>query len=99
MSKNLFGHIFLMHISCNIQKMSMQQPFPFLYSFSRLSYFNEVDGVIFIASLSGYNLILEEDPTENQMIECIKLFYTLTNSAFFAKTPFILFLNKTDVFK
>ena len=55
--------------------------------------------MIFIASLSGYNLILEEDPTENQMIECIKLFYTLTNSAFFAKTPFILFLNKTDVFK
>ena len=85
------------------------QQHPFFYSFllifqhfaclPRLSYFNEVDGVIFIASLSGYNLILEEDPTENQMIECIKLFYTLTNSAFFAKTPFILFLNKTDVFK
>ena len=104
-------HFSYAHIVGNIQKMPMQQH-PFFYSFllifqhfrlclclSRLSYFNEVDGVIFIASLSGYNLILEEDPTENQMIECIKLFYTLTNSAFFAKTPFILFLNKTDVFK
>ncbi len=66
---------------------------------SRLSYFNEVHGVIYIASLGGYNLMLEEDPSENRMIESIKLFYILASSSYFARTPFILFLNKTDLFR
>ena len=106
MSKWFLGDIFLMHTKACGAANSKRIETPYLFHtssatflFCRLSYFNEVDGVIYIASLSGYNLNLEEDPSENQMIECIKLFYTLTNSAFFAKTPFILFLNKTDVFK
>ena len=108
MSKWFLGDIFLMHTkacgAANSKRIETSYSYLFhtssaTFLFCRLSYFNEVDGVIYIASLSGYNLNLEEDPSENQMIECIKLFYTLTNSAFFAKTPFILFLNKTDVFK
>ena len=71
----------------------------FANSIPRLSYFNEVHGVIYIASLGGYNLMLEEDPSENRMIESIKLFYILASSSYFARTPFILFLNKTDLFR
>ena len=69
------------------------------FSIHRLSYFNQVHGVIYIASLGGYNLMLEEDPSVNRMIESIKLFYILTSSAYFAQTSFILFLNKTDLFR
>ena len=67
--------------------------------FSRLSYFDEVHGVIYIASLNGYNLKIEEDNTQNRLIESINLFYILASSSYFANTPFILFLNKTDLFR
>ena len=66
---------------------------------SRLNYFDNVHGVLYIASLSGYNLVLEEEPTTNRMMESLKLFHTLTSSPIFAKTSFMLFLNKTDVFR
>lgn len=65
----------------------------------RLNHFDRVNGVIYIAALSGYNLVLEEDGTTNRMIESLRLFHTLTSSPIFARTPFILFLNKTDIFK
>ena len=70
-----------------------------LFLFSRLSYFDEVHGVIYIASLNGYNLKIEEDNTQNRLIESINLFYILASSSYFANTPFILFLNKTDLFR
>ena len=70
-----------------------------LFLFSRLSYFDEVHGVIYIASLNGYNLKIEEDSTQNRLIESINLFYILASSSYFANTPFILFLNKTDLFR
>ena len=69
------------------------------FLFSRLSYFDEVHGVIYIASLNGYNLKIEEDNTQNRLIESINLFYILASSSYFANTPFILFLNKTDLFR
>ena len=65
----------------------------------RLNYFDNVHGVLYIASLGGYNLVLEEEPTTNRMMESLKLFHTLTSSPIFAKTSFMLFLNKTDVFR
>ena len=55
--------------------------------------------MIYIASLNGYNLKIEEDNTQNRLIESINLFYILASSSYFANTPFILFLNKTDLFR
>ncbi len=70
-----------------------------LIMFSRLHYFDNVNAVIYMAALSGYNLKLEEDNTTNRLIESLRLFFTLSSSKVFWGKPFILFLNKTDLFK
>ncbi len=52
-----------------------------------------------MAALSGYNLKLEEDNSTNRLIESLRLFFTLSSSKVFLGKPFILFLNKTDLFR
>jgi len=64
-----------------------------------LNCFSTVEAVIFLAALNEYDQVLEEDPTTNRMVESLKLWKVLTNSAFFINTPFILFLNKSDLFQ
>ncbi|GIQ86998.1 guanine nucleotide binding protein (G-protein), alpha subunit [Kipferlia bialata] len=60
--------------------------------------FDDVTAVIFMASLSGYNEVLEEDETQNRMREAMSLFEDICNLSYFDATAFILFLNKLDVF-
>ncbi len=55
--------------------------------------------VLFCASLSEYDQTLREDPTTNRMKESLLLFDEIVNSPWFRKTPIVLFLNKTDLFK
>jgi hypothetical protein len=43
-------------------------------------------------------MILEEDAKTNRLVESLKLWKALTSSQFFKLTPFILFLNKSDLF-
>jgi len=61
--------------------------------------FENVTAVIFCASLSEYDQYLREDDKVLRMVESLTLFDELCNSSYFAKTPVILFLNKTDLFK
>jgi len=61
--------------------------------------FNEVTVVMFCVSLSEYDQVLREDPNQNRMKESLLLFDEVCNSVWFKKTAFILFLNKTDLFK
>jgi len=44
-------------------------------------------------------MILEEDSKTNRLVESLKLWKALTSSQFFKKTPFVLFLNKSDLFR
>lgn len=44
-------------------------------------------------------MLLEEDSNTNRLVESLKLWKALTSSEFFIKTPFILFLNKSDLFR
>eukprot|EP01129_Flabellula_baltica_P013709 TRINITY_DN6424_c0_g1_i1.p1 TRINITY_DN6424_c0_g1~~TRINITY_DN6424_c0_g1_i1.p1 ORF type:complete len:367 (+),score=80.46 TRINITY_DN6424_c0_g1_i1:37-1137(+) len=60
--------------------------------------FEDVTTVIFCVSLSGYNLKLYEDNTTNRMQESLMLFQETVNSTWFSDKPFILFLNKHDLF-
>ena len=50
-------------------------------------------------AVSEYDQMLFEDERVNRMHESIMLFDTLLNSRWFANTPFILFLNKVDLFE
>ncbi|SCU99463.1 LADA_0H19922g1_1 [Lachancea dasiensis] len=61
--------------------------------------FQGITAVLFVLAVSEYDQMLFEDERVNRMHEAIMLFDTLLNSRWFINTPFILFLNKTDIFK
>jgi len=59
--------------------------------------FDNVSTIMFCASLIEYDQTLREDETQNRMTESLKLLEQITNSQYFKNTPFIIFLNKTDL--
>jgi len=61
--------------------------------------FDQVTAVIFCVALSEYDQSLREDGQQNRMKESLLLFDEVCNSVWFKGTSFILFLNKTDLFK
>jgi len=61
--------------------------------------FEAVTAVIFCVALSEYDQKLREDETQNRMKESLVLFDEVCNSQFFKNTNFIIFFNKTDLFK
>ncbi|CCK73440.1 guanine nucleotide-binding protein subunit alpha NDAI_0G04550 [Naumovozyma dairenensis CBS 421] len=60
--------------------------------------FQGITAVLFVLAMSEYDQMLFEDERVNRMHESIMLFDTLLNSKWFRDTPFILFLNKIDIF-
>jgi len=62
------------------------------------SLFWSVSAVIFLTAINEYDMVLEEDTKTNRLVESLKLWKALTSSQFFKKTPFVLFLNKRDLF-
>jgi len=64
-----------------------------------LNCFSDVSAVIFLSAINEYDMVLEEDSTTNRLVESLKLWKVLTLSLYFKTTPFVLFLNKTDLFK
>lgn len=61
--------------------------------------FDCVTAVIFCSSLSEYDQNLREDDSQNRMKESLLLFDEIKNSPWFGSTPFVLFLNKIDLFR
>jgi len=59
----------------------------------------DVNVVIFLTALNDYDQTLEEDPETNRMVESLKLWKLLSSSEYLKNTPFILFLNKSDLFE
>jgi guanine nucleotide-binding protein subunit alpha len=60
--------------------------------------FQSVTAVIYLTAINEYDMVLEEDSSCNRLLESLKLWKALTSSKFFKETPFILFLNKSDLF-
>jgi len=61
--------------------------------------FDNVDAVVFVASLSEFDQVLFEDETQNRLDEALDLFKQIVNSKWFKETSLILFLNKKDLFE
>jgi len=62
--------------------------------------FADVDAIVYVASLSGYDLKLYEDETQNRMVEALQLFKEIVNLTLFPpQCSMILFLNKVDLFE
>lgn len=60
--------------------------------------FTDVNAVIYLAALDEYDKTLEEDRRTNRMLESLNLYEQLSGLKWFTETPFILFLNKSDLF-
>lgn len=61
--------------------------------------FSAVTAVIFLTAINEYDMVLEEDVKTNRLLESLTLWHALTCAPHFKTTPFILFLNKSDLFK
>lgn len=71
------------------------------FSYSRnswLVFFEDVTCVLFVASLSSYDQVMAEETDVNRMVDSIVLFQDLANTKTLEKKPFILFLNKKDIY-
>ena len=64
-----------------------------------IHYFDRVNAIMFVTSLTAYAENLYEDDTQNNMVESLALFENLANSKWFHATPMLLFLNKRDLFE
>jgi guanine nucleotide-binding protein subunit alpha len=64
-----------------------------------LNHFQSVSSVIFLTAINEYDMDLSEDSKTNRLEESLVLWKALSSSQYFQKTPFILFLNKSDLFK
>ena len=60
--------------------------------------FDDVKAVLFVASLSGYDMTLTEDGATNRMEESLNLFQAICVNKFFRSSSIVLFLNKLDLF-
>ncbi|KAI9819714.1 MAG: hypothetical protein M1832_003948 [Thelocarpon impressellum] len=60
--------------------------------------FENVQGLMFLVAISGYDQCLVEDKDGNQMQEALMLFESIANSQWFTKSALVLFLNKMDLF-
>jgi len=61
--------------------------------------FDNVTAVLFVTSLSEYDLRCYEDDQTLRMKESLVLFDEIANSHYFSETPIILFCNKEDLFR
>ena len=60
--------------------------------------FEGVNAVLFVVAMSEYDQPLKENKDVNRMQESIKLFASICDVIWFAKSAMLLFLNKKDVF-
>ncbi|KAE9388570.1 heterotrimeric G protein alpha subunit 4, partial [Gymnopus androsaceus JB14] len=61
--------------------------------------FQGVSSIVFLVSLSGYDLCLVEGWYANQMQDAITIWDTISHSQWFRRTSLILFFTKNDLFE
>eukprot|EP01130_Rhizamoeba_saxonica_P014170 TRINITY_DN6156_c0_g1_i1.p1 TRINITY_DN6156_c0_g1~~TRINITY_DN6156_c0_g1_i1.p1 ORF type:complete len:302 (-),score=67.23 TRINITY_DN6156_c0_g1_i1:61-966(-) len=59
----------------------------------------DITAVLYLAALDEFDKALIEDPDTNRFDESLKLFGEVTSSQWFTETPFIVFMNKSDLFR
>jgi len=61
--------------------------------------FTDVTAVLFVVAVSEFDHVLFEDGNTNRIHESLNLFHEMLNDSVFTNTTFILFLNKSDLFR
>ncbi|KAF8906474.1 guanine nucleotide-binding protein alpha-4 subunit [Gymnopilus junonius] len=62
-------------------------------------YFDDLDAIIFLAPLSGFDEVLVEDPSVNKLEDSILLWKHVVSNPLLKNTQIVLFLNKIDLFR
>eukprot|EP01125_Pyxidicula_operculata_P014928 TRINITY_DN5029_c0_g2_i3.p1 TRINITY_DN5029_c0_g2~~TRINITY_DN5029_c0_g2_i3.p1 ORF type:complete len:371 (+),score=48.74 TRINITY_DN5029_c0_g2_i3:1382-2494(+) len=61
--------------------------------------FSDVTAVIFLFATNEYDMFLEEDPNQPRMEEAFQLFQKISETDQLSDKTWIVFLNKTDIFR
>jgi len=61
--------------------------------------FDNVNVVVYIMNLAGYDQVLYEDNTKNCLNETLELFQSTCHSKAFTTTDWVVFFNKIDIFE
>ncbi|KNZ71357.1 Guanine nucleotide-binding protein alpha-4 subunit [Termitomyces sp. J132] len=62
-------------------------------------YFDNMNGIIFLAPISGFDQVLDEDPNVNRLEDSILLWKSVVSNKLLKDTEIVLFLNKIDIFQ
>lgn len=62
-----------------------------------VSYFDDMDAIIFLAPISAFDQVLAEEPTVNRLADSFKLWTSIVSNKLLQHTNMILFLNKVDI--
>ncbi|PPQ87940.1 hypothetical protein CVT25_001125 [Psilocybe cyanescens] len=60
-------------------------------------FFDDVDAIIFLAPISGFDQVLAEDRTVNRLEDSVLLWKAVCSSKLLANVDLVLFLNKCDI--
>jgi len=60
-------------------------------------FFDDVDAIIFLAPISGFDQVLTEDRTVNRLEDSVLLWKALCANKILANVDLVLFLNKCDI--
>ena len=63
-----------------------------------LPLFAHVTAIVFVAAISEYDQVVQEDRSKNRLHEALDLFAQIVNSKHFVDADVIIFLNKKDLF-
>ncbi|KIM42104.1 hypothetical protein M413DRAFT_70485 [Hebeloma cylindrosporum] len=60
-------------------------------------FFDDVNIIIFLAPMSGFNQVLAEDESVNRLTDSLRLWQLICSNKILADVEFVLFLNKLDI--
>ncbi|KAJ3928558.1 MAG: guanine nucleotide binding protein, alpha subunit [Lentinula lateritia] len=64
-----------------------------------IPYFQDVNAIIFLAPISGFDEVLLEDPSVNRLNDSVGLWKAIISSRLLQHTTMVCFLNKCDILK
>ncbi|OAX40537.1 G-alpha-domain-containing protein [Rhizopogon vinicolor AM-OR11-026] len=62
-------------------------------------YFDDMNAIIFLAPISCFDQVLQEDPTVNRLADSFLLWKSIVSNPLLKKTDLVLFLNKCDILR
>ncbi|KIP09895.1 hypothetical protein PHLGIDRAFT_28734 [Phlebiopsis gigantea 11061_1 CR5-6] len=62
-------------------------------------FFDDMDAILFLAPISCFDQVLDEDPMVNRLEDSVLLWKSIVSNPLLSKTSLVLFLNKIDILK